>query len=58
MCNPDGTLPPPPPALTRYMDPPTALAGHAEDAAKRVKDVCDVKIGALPQNRFSNQTLH
>lgn len=58
LCNPEATLPPVPPILTKYMDPPPQVAARAEGVARKVKEVCSVKIGeSLPSELALRRSL-
>lgn len=50
LSNPDADLPPIPPVLTKYMDPPSAVAEAAAAAVDKVKRAFDVQIGASPSS--------
>ncbi|GAA6003096.1 uncharacterized protein JCM10292_002859, partial [Rhodotorula paludigena] len=43
LSNPDGDLPPVPPVLTKYMDPPASLAAQSEEAAQKVLRAFDIR---------------
>ncbi|GAA5975557.1 hypothetical protein JCM10908_005201 [Rhodotorula pacifica] len=58
LCNPEGNLPPVPPILTKYMDPPPQVAAKAEEAAQKVKDVCNIKIVPPKLKKITKRTQH
>ncbi|GAA6052383.1 hypothetical protein JCM3770_000215 [Rhodotorula araucariae] len=56
LSNPDADLPPVPPVLTKYMDPPPSIADGSAAAADKVKRVFDVQIVPPKPKKVNKKT--
>lgn len=52
LSNLEGELPPVPPTITKYQDPPAFVVEKSRETRKRVIDALDLKISGSPPDRF------
>ncbi|BGP06751.1 ATP-dependent DNA helicase yku80 [Rhodotorula toruloides] len=58
LSNPDADLPPVPPILTKYMDPPSAVAAKATPVADKVRRVFDIQIVPPKPTKINKRTVN
>ncbi|BGP23482.1 ATP-dependent DNA helicase 2 subunit 2 [Rhodotorula toruloides] len=58
LSNPDADLPPVPPILTKYMDPPSAVAAKAAPIADKIRRVFDIQIVPPKPTKINKRTIN